>query len=108
MTDCRQIVTLSLCGCIAVLFLEQWKRRQISLSFSWDLTGIEEDEVNNEHLLMPGHKHRNDTKRTALYSSSERVEVLFYKYSVLVQLFDVTDYLLRVCFIILDEYVLDK
>ncbi|MEQ2236680.1 hypothetical protein ILYODFUR_015170, partial [Ilyodon furcidens] len=28
----------------AVLFLEQWKRRQISLSFSWDLTGIEEDE----------------------------------------------------------------
>uniref|UniRef100_A0A3B4GES8 Anoctamin n=1 Tax=Pundamilia nyererei TaxID=303518 RepID=A0A3B4GES8_9CICH len=31
----------------AVLFLEQWKRRQISLSFSWDLTGIEEDEVNS-------------------------------------------------------------
>uniref|UniRef100_A0A672J572 Anoctamin n=1 Tax=Salarias fasciatus TaxID=181472 RepID=A0A672J572_SALFA len=29
----------------AVLFLEHWKRRQISLSFSWDLTGIEEDEV---------------------------------------------------------------
>uniref|UniRef100_A0A3P8WNP6 Anoctamin n=1 Tax=Cynoglossus semilaevis TaxID=244447 RepID=A0A3P8WNP6_CYNSE len=28
----------------AVLFLEQWKRRQVSLSFSWDLTGIEEDE----------------------------------------------------------------
>ncbi|TMS02835.1 Anoctamin-1 [Larimichthys crocea] len=27
-----------------VLFLEHWKRRQISLSFSWDLTGIEEDE----------------------------------------------------------------
>uniref|UniRef100_A0A3Q3N5L0 Anoctamin n=1 Tax=Mastacembelus armatus TaxID=205130 RepID=A0A3Q3N5L0_9TELE len=29
----------------AVLFLEHWKRRQISLNFSWDLTGIEEDEV---------------------------------------------------------------
>uniref|UniRef100_A0A087Y4Z4 Anoctamin n=1 Tax=Poecilia formosa TaxID=48698 RepID=A0A087Y4Z4_POEFO len=29
----------------AVLFLEHWKRRQISLSFSWDLTGIEEDEA---------------------------------------------------------------
>ncbi|XP_057710389.1 anoctamin-2b isoform X2 [Corythoichthys intestinalis] len=28
----------------AVLFLEHWKRRQISLSFSWDLTGIEDDE----------------------------------------------------------------
>lgn len=33
------------CACVAVLFLEHWKRRQISLSFSWDLTGIEEDEV---------------------------------------------------------------
>ncbi|KAM3850562.1 anoctamin-1-like [Diretmus argenteus] len=28
----------------AAMFLEHWKRRQISLSFSWDLTGIEEDE----------------------------------------------------------------
>ncbi|XP_017288062.1 anoctamin-2b isoform X3 [Kryptolebias marmoratus] len=28
----------------AVLFLEQWKRRQISLGFSWDLTGMDEDE----------------------------------------------------------------
>uniref|UniRef100_A0A8D3BM45 Anoctamin n=1 Tax=Scophthalmus maximus TaxID=52904 RepID=A0A8D3BM45_SCOMX len=33
----------------AVLFLEHWKRRQISLSFSWDLTGIEEEEVRDEH-----------------------------------------------------------
>uniref|UniRef100_A0A665UCF1 Anoctamin n=1 Tax=Echeneis naucrates TaxID=173247 RepID=A0A665UCF1_ECHNA len=38
----------------AVLFLEHWKRRQISLSFSWDLTGIEEDEVHTavEKLTM--------------------------------------------------------
>uniref|UniRef100_A0A669E9U5 Anoctamin n=1 Tax=Oreochromis niloticus TaxID=8128 RepID=A0A669E9U5_ORENI len=36
----------------AVLFLEQWKRRQISLSFSWDLTGIEEDEVNRKLLCF--------------------------------------------------------
>lgn len=35
---------------VAVLFLEHWKRRQISLSFSWDLTGIEEDEVQKEIL----------------------------------------------------------
>ncbi|XP_056131842.1 anoctamin-2b [Lampris incognitus] len=28
----------------AAMFLEHWKRRQISLSHSWDLTGIEEDE----------------------------------------------------------------
>uniref|UniRef100_A0A8C6PKU1 Anoctamin n=1 Tax=Nothobranchius furzeri TaxID=105023 RepID=A0A8C6PKU1_NOTFU len=33
----------------AVLFLEHWKRRQISLSFSWDLTGIEDDEVNTQN-----------------------------------------------------------
>uniref|UniRef100_A0A8C4GYK5 Anoctamin n=1 Tax=Dicentrarchus labrax TaxID=13489 RepID=A0A8C4GYK5_DICLA len=40
----------------AVLFLEHWKRRQISLSFSWDLTGIEEDEVYTEH---PRPKYEN-------------------------------------------------
>ncbi|XP_076153319.1 anoctamin-2b [Alosa pseudoharengus] len=27
-----------------VMFLEQWKRRQISLNHSWDLTGMEEEE----------------------------------------------------------------
>uniref|UniRef100_A0A8K9V268 Anoctamin n=1 Tax=Oncorhynchus mykiss TaxID=8022 RepID=A0A8K9V268_ONCMY len=27
-------------------FLEHWKRRQISLNHSWDLTGLEEEEVN--------------------------------------------------------------
>lgn len=36
--------------CVAVLFLEQWKRRQISLSFSWDLTGVEEDEVHKANI----------------------------------------------------------
>uniref|UniRef100_A0A669D185 Anoctamin n=1 Tax=Oreochromis niloticus TaxID=8128 RepID=A0A669D185_ORENI len=54
----------------AVLFLEQWKRRQISLSFSWDLTGIEEDEV-NEHprpryetiLLQKRQKKQNNKKK---------------------------------------------
>uniref|UniRef100_A0A3Q4HJF0 Anoctamin n=1 Tax=Neolamprologus brichardi TaxID=32507 RepID=A0A3Q4HJF0_NEOBR len=52
----------------AVLFLEQWKRRQISLSFSWDLTGIEEDE---EHprpkyetvLLQKRQKKQNNKKK---------------------------------------------
>uniref|UniRef100_A0A8C1JHU9 Anoctamin n=1 Tax=Cyprinus carpio TaxID=7962 RepID=A0A8C1JHU9_CYPCA len=29
----------------AVMFLEYWKRRQISLNYSWDLTGMEEEEV---------------------------------------------------------------
>jgi len=27
------------------MFLEHWKRRQISLNYSWDLTGMEEEEV---------------------------------------------------------------
>ncbi|XP_061570518.1 anoctamin-2b isoform X1 [Cololabis saira] len=52
----------------AVLFLEHWKRRQISLSFSWDLTGIEEDE---EHprpryetiLLQKKQKKQKNTKK---------------------------------------------
>uniref|UniRef100_A0A672NXZ9 Anoctamin n=1 Tax=Sinocyclocheilus grahami TaxID=75366 RepID=A0A672NXZ9_SINGR len=29
----------------AAMFLEHWKRRQISLNYSWDLTGMEEEEV---------------------------------------------------------------
>ncbi|XP_076010447.1 anoctamin-2b [Genypterus blacodes] len=53
----------------AVLFLEHWKRRQISLSFSWDLTGIEEDE---EHprpryetiLLQKRQRKQNNKKKT--------------------------------------------
>uniref|UniRef100_A0A8C4NKX7 Anoctamin n=1 Tax=Dicentrarchus labrax TaxID=13489 RepID=A0A8C4NKX7_DICLA len=43
----------------AVLFLEHWKRRQISLSFSWDLTGIEEDEVYTAYKdIKFGHKEK--------------------------------------------------
>ncbi|XP_029901756.1 anoctamin-2b [Myripristis murdjan] len=52
----------------AAMFLEHWKRRQISLSFSWDLTGIEEDE---EHprpkyetiLLQKRQKQRSRKKK---------------------------------------------
>lgn len=46
-----------LCVYVAVLFLEQWKRRQISLSFSWDLTGIEEDEVYAVYMYTHRHTH---------------------------------------------------
>uniref|UniRef100_A0A7N8WZY0 Anoctamin n=1 Tax=Mastacembelus armatus TaxID=205130 RepID=A0A7N8WZY0_9TELE len=54
----------------AVLFLEHWKRRQISLNFSWDLTGIEEDEV-HEHprpkyetiLLQKRQRKKNKKKK---------------------------------------------
>uniref|UniRef100_A0A674DYZ5 Anoctamin n=1 Tax=Salmo trutta TaxID=8032 RepID=A0A674DYZ5_SALTR len=41
-------------------FLEHWKRRQISLNHSWDLTGLEEEEVHTLHTIttpLPHHYH---------------------------------------------------
>lgn len=46
--------------CKAVMFLEHWKRRQISLSFSWDLTGIEEDEVYTVYMYTQTHTQTNE------------------------------------------------
>ncbi|XP_028276276.1 anoctamin-2b [Parambassis ranga] len=49
----------------AVLFLEQWKRHQISLSFSWDLTGIEEDEEHPRpkyETILLQKRQRNERK----------------------------------------------
>uniref|UniRef100_A0A3B3BX81 Anoctamin n=1 Tax=Oryzias melastigma TaxID=30732 RepID=A0A3B3BX81_ORYME len=50
----------------AVLFLEHWKRRQISLSFSWDLTGIEEDEVNTSSAQRAAHESCADKHSPSL------------------------------------------
>ncbi|XP_070848218.1 anoctamin-2b [Chaetodon trifascialis] len=51
----------------AVLFLEHWKRRQISLSFSWDLTGIEEDEEHPrpkyETILLQKRQRKQKVKK---------------------------------------------
>uniref|UniRef100_A0A3B4ZSS9 Anoctamin n=1 Tax=Stegastes partitus TaxID=144197 RepID=A0A3B4ZSS9_9TELE len=51
----------------AVLFLEHWKRRQISLSFSWDLTGIEEDEEHPrpryETILLQKRQRKQKSKK---------------------------------------------
>ncbi|XP_054911527.1 anoctamin-2b isoform X2 [Poeciliopsis prolifica] len=51
----------------AVLFLEQWKRRQISLSFSWDLTGIEDDEEHPrpkyETILLEKRQRKQQKKK---------------------------------------------
>uniref|UniRef100_A0A667X135 Anoctamin n=1 Tax=Myripristis murdjan TaxID=586833 RepID=A0A667X135_9TELE len=48
----------------AAMFLEHWKRRQISLSFSWDLTGIEEDEEHPrpkyETILLQKRQKKNN------------------------------------------------
>uniref|UniRef100_A0A8C1YWE0 Anoctamin n=1 Tax=Cyprinus carpio TaxID=7962 RepID=A0A8C1YWE0_CYPCA len=51
----------------AAMFLEHWKRRQISLNYSWDLTGMEEEE---EHprpkyetiLLQKRQRKKKNTK----------------------------------------------
>uniref|UniRef100_A0A7N9B186 Anoctamin n=1 Tax=Mastacembelus armatus TaxID=205130 RepID=A0A7N9B186_9TELE len=51
----------------AVLFLEHWKRRQISLNFSWDLTGIEEDEEHPrpkyETILLQKRQRKKNKKK---------------------------------------------
>uniref|UniRef100_A0A8C9UAR2 Anoctamin n=1 Tax=Scleropages formosus TaxID=113540 RepID=A0A8C9UAR2_SCLFO len=33
----------------AAMFMEHWKRRQMSLTYSWDLSGLEDEEVSGEH-----------------------------------------------------------
>ncbi|XP_074481457.1 anoctamin-2b isoform X1 [Sebastes fasciatus] len=51
----------------AVLFLEHWKRRQISLNFSWDLTGIEDDEEHPrpkyETILLQKRQRKQKNKK---------------------------------------------
>uniref|UniRef100_A0A3Q1HFG6 Anoctamin n=1 Tax=Anabas testudineus TaxID=64144 RepID=A0A3Q1HFG6_ANATE len=51
----------------AVLFLEHWKRRQISLSFNWGLTGTEDDEV-RAHT----HTHKESLEHTSVRRDSDR------------------------------------
>ncbi|KAM4569892.1 anoctamin-2b [Odontesthes bonariensis] len=62
----------------AVLFLEHWKRRQISLSFSWDLTGIEEDEEHPrpryETILLQKKQRKQKNKKKKKKSEPEKQE----------------------------------
>ncbi|XP_044042466.1 anoctamin-2b isoform X1 [Siniperca chuatsi] len=62
----------------AVLFLEHWKRRQISLSFSWDLTGIEEDEEHPrpkyETILLQKRQRKHKTKKRKKKNEPEKQE----------------------------------
>ncbi|XP_014886063.1 anoctamin-2b isoform X3 [Poecilia latipinna] len=61
----------------AVLFLEHWKRRQISLSFSWDLTGIEEDEEHPrpkyETILLEKRQRKQQQKKKKKKKKNETV-----------------------------------
>ncbi|KAM9845961.1 anoctamin-2b [Aulostomus maculatus] len=62
----------------AVLFLEHWKRRQISLSFSWDLTGIEEDEEHPrpkyETILLQKRQRKQKIKKKKKKNEPEKPE----------------------------------
>ncbi|MEQ2310093.1 Anoctamin-2, partial [Ameca splendens] len=67
----------------AVLFLEQWKRRQISLSFSWDLTGIEEDEEQPrpkyETILLQKQQRKQKKKKKKKKKNETVIEKLTWK-----------------------------
>ncbi|KAF7694003.1 hypothetical protein HF521_007756 [Silurus meridionalis] len=62
----------------AVMFLEHWKRRQNSLNYSWNMTGMEEEE---EHprpkyetlLLQKRQKKRRNRKKNKSESGDERL-----------------------------------
>lgn len=66
----------------AVLFLEHWKRRQISLSFSWDLTGIEEDEEHPRpryETILLQKRQRKEKKKKKKKKSEAAMEKLTWK-----------------------------
>ncbi|XP_054911528.1 anoctamin-2b isoform X3 [Poeciliopsis prolifica] len=67
----------------AVLFLEQWKRRQISLSFSWDLTGIEDDEEHPrpkyETILLEKRQRKQQKKKKKKKKNETVAEKLTWK-----------------------------
>ncbi|XP_055046543.2 anoctamin-2b isoform X3 [Misgurnus anguillicaudatus] len=52
----------------AAMFLEHWKRRQISLNYSWDLTGMEEEEEHPrpkyETILLQKRQRKKKNKIT--------------------------------------------
>ncbi|XP_067346255.1 anoctamin-2b isoform X3 [Channa argus] len=58
----------------AVLFLEHWKRRQVSLSFNWGLTGTEEDEEHPrpkyETILLQKRQRKQKSKKKKKKSES--------------------------------------
>uniref|UniRef100_A0A8D3BW92 Anoctamin n=1 Tax=Scophthalmus maximus TaxID=52904 RepID=A0A8D3BW92_SCOMX len=68
----------------AVLFLEHWKRRQISLSFSWDLTGIEEEEEHPrpryETILRQKRQRKQKNKKHKKKTSEVGKEPPSFKY----------------------------
>nr|XP_020457184.1 anoctamin-1-like [Monopterus albus] len=62
----------------AVLFQENWKRRQMSLSFRWDMTGVEEDEEHPrpkyETTLLQKRQKKQKQKKKKKKNEPERQE----------------------------------
>ncbi|XP_026218905.1 anoctamin-2b [Anabas testudineus] len=62
----------------AVLFLEHWKRRQISLSFNWGLTGTEDDEEHPrpkyETILLQKRQKKQKNKKKKKKSEPDKQE----------------------------------
>ncbi|KAJ8392007.1 hypothetical protein AAFF_G00083170 [Aldrovandia affinis] len=62
----------------AAMFQEHWKRRQISLNYSWDLTGMEEEEEHPrpkyETLLLQKRKKKRRNKKKNKNESDKGVE----------------------------------
>ncbi|KAG9342692.1 hypothetical protein JZ751_016129 [Albula glossodonta] len=62
----------------AAMFLEHWKRRQISLNYSWDLTGMDEEEEHPrpkyETLLLQKRKKKMRNKKKSKNESDNGLE----------------------------------
>ncbi|KAI1882094.1 hypothetical protein AGOR_G00247150 [Albula goreensis] len=62
----------------AAMFLEHWKRRQISLNYSWDLTGMDEEEEHPrpkyETLLLQKRKKKMRNKKKSKNESDKGLE----------------------------------
>ncbi|XP_056312131.1 anoctamin-2b [Danio aesculapii] len=61
----------------AAMFLEHWKRRQISLNYSWDLTGMEEEEEHPrpkyETILLQKRQRKKKNKKNKNETGHEKL-----------------------------------
>ncbi|KAG1952742.1 anoctamin-1 isoform c [Pimephales promelas] len=61
----------------AAMFLEHWKRRQISLNYSWDLTGMEEEEEHPrpkyETILLQKRQSKKKNKKNKNETGHEKL-----------------------------------
>uniref|UniRef100_A0A8C4ZLP7 Anoctamin n=1 Tax=Gadus morhua TaxID=8049 RepID=A0A8C4ZLP7_GADMO len=56
----------------AACFLEHWKRRQMCLKHSWDLTSLEDEEVKHPHTLRPEYESALKEKRQKIRENNKK------------------------------------